>query len=335
MCLANKPVEFKTKLIHDNKIYLKLSDVAKALGYKQQDFINKHPSILEKISGVQCILETDYNKLLSDNESALSLQGQIEVTKVESLRAKVDSVMSFQPLKMLFARDYLQMVTTRNGCGSIEEYIVTHELPKEKQKALQELIQDKESNSHYQKMIDYLHDKEQFDIDIRSCGLDVQFLTSIKSDGRINLDVYVVGRAVFRSITDFGDYALWNDMYIDDGGDVILPWCNYDSNNPEERLINISVMELDRDFKKYNAIENMLWCIENLKVDALEDYEYEIFGFHGDTIDFSMGIELLAKVITPNAIDTIYTDRVIDEETGLYLTEFDKENVFEEDFRKK
>lgn len=333
--MANKPVKFKTKLIHDNNVYLKLSDVAKVLGYKQQDFINKHSSLIEKISGVQCIRETDYNKLLSDNEKALRVQGQIEVSKVETLRNKIDCVLNFQPLKMLFARDYLQMVTTRNGCGSIEEYIITHELPKEKQKALQELIQNNEtSKKYYQNMIDYLNDKGRFDIDkIRSCGLDIQFLTSIKCDGRIDLAAYVVGKGVFCCVSDLGDYSSWIDMYVNDNGDVILPWYNYDSSNPEERLINLSQINIDRNFSNYNVVENMLWCIENLKVDVLEDYEYEIFGCHDDTIDFSMPIELLVKIIKPELVSTIYTDRIIDVETGLYLTDFDKERVFEEDFK--
>ena len=54
--MANKTIKFNTKIINDNKMYLKVSDVAKALGYsKAQDFINEHSSLVEKISGVQCV----------------------------------------------------------------------------------------------------------------------------------------------------------------------------------------------------------------------------------------------------------------------------------------
>ena len=67
----------------------------------------------------------------------------------------------------------------------------------------------------------------------------------------------------------------------------------------------------------------------------LEDYEYDIFGLCDGVIDFSMGIELLVKLIKPDAVSTIFTDRLIDVETGLYLTEFDKEKVFKEDFGDK
>ena len=48
--MANKTVKFDTKIIHDNKVYLPLSDVVKALGYKRADFISKFPSLIEKIS---------------------------------------------------------------------------------------------------------------------------------------------------------------------------------------------------------------------------------------------------------------------------------------------
>ena len=330
--MANKTVKFSTKIINDSKVYLKVSDVSKTLGYsKQQDFISEHPSLVEKISGIQCIRETDYNNLLSENETALQKQGQIEVTKIETLRSKIDAVMSFQPLKMLLARDYLQMMVDRTGCKSSEEYIITHEIPEEKRKALQELMQQKENNSSYKSMIEYLQDKERFDLDnVRSFGLDIQYLISIDCTGSVHMDSYVVGNGIFYSFTDLGDYEQWNDMYYDENGDVILPWYDYVKN--EKRLINLSKVDIDRNFNKYNVIENMLWCIENLEVTAIEDYECEVFGYHGDTVDFSMSIELLVKLIKPDAVSTIYTDKLIDVETLKSITDFDKERVFAEDF---
>lgn len=331
--MANKTVKFNTKIIHDNKVYLPISDVVKALSYKRADFIYQHSQLVEKISGVLCIRETDYNNLLTENESALHKQGQIEVTKIETLRSKIDSVMSFQPLKFALMRNYLQVMAARTGCESIEQYVLTHEIPKEKQKALTELMQDSKSNSMYRSMIAYLNDKEKFDVEkIKSFGLDVQYLISIKCDGRVGIDVFVVGRGIFHYITDFGDYASWNEVYVDDNGDLILPWCNFDANEPEEDLINLSQTGIDRDFSKYNAVENMIWCIENLNVDVMEDYESSVFSMYEDTIKFDMSLELLVKILKPDAVDTIYTDRLIDVETCKTITEFDAEKVFEEDY---
>ncbi|MBQ6886253.1 MAG: hypothetical protein IJN54_01910 [Lachnospiraceae bacterium] len=332
--MKNKTVKFNIKLIQDNKVYLPLSDVVKALGYKRADFINEHSQLIEKISGVQCIRETDYNNLLAENESALHKQGQIEITRIETLRSKIDSVMSFQGLKFALARDYLQMMAARTGCKSVEQYVLTHEIPQEKQKALQELMQDGKSNSNYRSMIEFIHDKERFDIDkIRNFGLDVQYLTSIDCTGNVGLDAYIVGQGVFHSFSDLGDYEQWHDLYKDDDGNLILPWCDYIKN--EEMLINLSENRIDRDFRQYNAIENMIWCIDNLGVDitAIEDYEYEVFGCHTNTIDFAMPIELLVKLIKPNAVSTIYTDKLIDVETFRTITDFNSERVFEEDYK--
>lgn len=330
--MSSKPIEFKTKFIQDNKVYLLLSDVVKALGCKRLDFINEHSQLVEKIIGVLCVQETDYNNLLAENETALSNQGQIEVTKIETLRSKVDTVMSFQPLKFVLARDYLQMMAARTGCKSMEEYVLVHEIPEEKQKALQELIQKNEySKNSYQKMIDYLNNREKFDAEkVRSFGFDLQYLTSIKSDGRLNLDAFIVGQGVFHRVTNFGDYELWNEMYMDEKEHILLPWYNYDYQ--EEQLINLSETNIDRDFSKYNVVENMIWCIENLNIQALEDYEYSVFSMYEDTIKFDMCLELLVKLIKSDVVDTIYIDKIIDVETEDYLTEFDKKKVFSEDF---
>ena len=122
-------------------------------------------------------------------------------------------------------------------------------------------------------------------------------------------------------------------MYLDDRGQIILPSYNYDYQ--EEQLINLSETAIDRDFSKYNVVENMIWCIENLKVDVMEDYESSVFSMYEDTIKFDMSLELLVKMIRPDKVDTIFVDNIIDVETGMILTEFEKEKVFEEDFRNK
>lgn len=332
--MANKTVKFSTKIINDNKVYLKASDVAKALGYsKQQDFIKEHSKLVEKISGILCVKETDFNDLLSQNELALQKQGQIEVTKIETLRSKVDSVMSFQGLKLLLARDFLQMMADRTGCASKEEYIVTHEIPAEKRKALQELMQNSQSNSNYLNMVEYLHDKERLDIEkLHSFDLDVQYLVSIDCCGKVDIDAYVVGCGVFCRLSDLGDYAMWNEIYTDDNGDVILPYCNYDATNPEEELIILPKLGIAHDFRQGNVVENMIWCIQNRDVTALEDYEFAVFSYFDGVIDFDMSIELLAKIIKPDAVSTIYTDTLIDLETMQSITDFDSEKVFKEDF---
>lgn len=328
-----KQIKFTTKIFHDNKVYLKLSDVAKALNYhNQQDFINDYPQLIKKISGIQCINEFDYNDLLSANNEALSRQGQIEITKVETLRSNIDSMIDIKSLEMTCPSNYINIMADKTGCKSPKEYIMVHEIPEEKKKILHELMRTNENrNRSYRDKVQYVLDKEQFDIDIiRYHGLDVQFLTSIDGNGEMSLEAFVVGKGVFYNVTDYGDYALWNALHTNKEGDVILPWYNYNSNNPKTLLINLSKSNIDRDFSNFNVVENMLWCIENLDVKALEDYGCSVFGYKDDTIDFCMSIELLAKMIRPDTVNIVYVDKIIDAETGLYMTEFDKETVFAE-----
>ncbi|MDD3362790.1 MAG: hypothetical protein PHW34_14075 [Hespellia sp.] len=332
--MKNKPVKFEKRIFHKEKVYLKLSDVVKALGYSsKQKFIDEHDKDVVSLSGIgQCVAETTFNDLLSNDPVAFSNQGQLEVTKVETLRSKIDSVIGFQPLKFMLFGNYLTMMAAMTGCKSEEEYIITHEIPKEKRKALEELIRDNDSNPNYTKMIEYINDKERFDLEhIRSFNLDVQYLSSIDCTGKTDLDVFVCGHGVFCHITDFGDYELWNDMYRDDKGDIILPWCNYDLQNSEEVLVNLSQTNIDRDFSKYNAVDNMIWCIENLAVTGLEDYEYAVFDYDNDAgIRFSMSAELLVKLIKPDTISTIYTDTILDIVTEKYITEVDADTVLVE-----
>ena len=331
--MANKIIKFNTKVINNNNVYLKVSDVAKVFNMKMADFKQSHSDIIEKIPSCgDCILETEFNKLLSEDSSAMKNQGQLEITKVESLRAKTDSVISFQPFKMLLGRSMLQQLADMKGCKSIEEYITTYELPEEMNKELKELMQNSERNTGYIKMVDYtFHKTDEFDIEkIRSFGLDVQVLTSIKCDGRMNLDVFVVGKGIFYGITNYGDYEQWDNLYTNSNGDLILPYCDFDSNSPEEIEINLSQSGIDRNFQEHTVIENMLWCIENLKVTEIENYEYDVIGCNLDTIQFSVPIELLIKMIRPDEVRTIYVDKIVDLEYGGYLTDVKDMKVFAE-----
>lgn len=178
-------------------------------------------------------------------------------------------------------------------------------------------------------MVDYLfHGTGDFDIEkIRSFGLDVQVLTSIQCDGKIDLEAFVVGKGVFHRVTDLGDYELWDELYIDDNEDLILPYCDYDAINPEGRNINISKSGIDRDFGEHNVVENIIWCIENLQVTD-EDYEYDVIGCDLDTIQFSVPIELLIKMIRPDAVSTVYVDKIVDFEYEGYLTDVRDMSVY-------
>ena len=120
-----KEIKFTTKIFQENKVYLALSDVAKALNYPtKQSFVDAHNDIITRIKGIgDCILETDYNSLLVKDSVALAKQKHVEITKVDTLRSKIDMVTGMYPLKLAFGKGYFEMMARKYGCMSVEEYI--------------------------------------------------------------------------------------------------------------------------------------------------------------------------------------------------------------------
>lgn len=336
--MANKQaVKFKTKIFHDNKVYLRLSDAAKALNYPQkQSFIDLHSDMITRIKGIgDCVLETDYNSLLVKDDNALSKQGHIEITKVDTLRSKIEIVTSMYPLKLAFGKEYFELMARKHGCISVEEYILKYDLPEEEQKCLKEIQEHRESNTYYKEEISALYDKSKLDIDkLRQCGLDIQVMTQITSNGHMKLISYIVGKGVFIEFSSY-DYHEWDKISIDEKGNILVPYFNYDDCPEEdEQIINLSDSGIGRDFRKYSIVENLIWCIENLEVGSLEDYEYDVFHYRSDTIDFEQSIELLVKMIKPDSSNTVYVDGIVTCEEEVYITDFDEQEVFERQERK-
>lgn len=330
MSKKEKGTEFDTKIFCKNKVYLPVDDARKALGFKnQKDFIQFHGDKVTKIKGAgNCISETDYNDLLSKNKDALSKQGCLEITKVDTLRSKINMTISMYPLKFLLGRDYFEIMTKNHGCSSIDEYIYKYDLPKENKKSLEEITQLQEKNKHYREDIELLQDKSKIDVSkLKQCGLDVQHITTVECNGSMGLQNYIVGVGVFYKFDRF-DYEEWDRIAIDEKGDIILPYFNYDSKNPEEELINLSKSVVDRDFRDYSVAENMIWCLENLKVEALEDYEYSVFSYKDNTINFDVPADLMVKIIRPDSISTIFIDGIVDYLEEEYITEHANKKIF-------
>lgn len=318
-------------------MYLRLSDVAKALDYKtKRSFVDAHGDMIIKIKGIgDCILETDYNSLLVKDNNALSKQRHIEITKVDTLRGKIEVVTSMYPLKLAFGKGYFEMMARNHGCLSVEEYILQYDIPEEEKKCLKEIQEHRESNTYYKEEVNALYDKSKLDIGkLRQCGLDIQVMTQIQSDGHMKLIYYIVGNGVFIEYSSY-DYHEWDKISIDENGNILVPYFNYDDHPEEgEQIINLSETVIDRDFRKYSMVENLAWCIENLEVGSLEDYEHEVFGYHSDTINFEISIELLVKMINPDASNTVYVDGIVGYEEEVYITDFDEQEVFERQERK-
>lgn len=311
----------------------KESDVTKMMEISEKAFCKKYSDKIVEIPGCRkCIAETDFNLLISDDKELFKKMGMLEVTKVETLRSEITSIISFQPLKFMMAKEYLNMMKIKTGCKSEQQYVEKYEIPKEFDEALQRFMNSHHDNSYYKSMINYLKNKECFDLDkIRELGLDIQYLSSITSDGSMTLEVFVVGKGIFYSVLEDDEGEQWNEIHIDEMGNIKLPYFSYYSDRVEERIINLSHTEVDRDFSKYNTVENIQWCIQNLNMKGIEDYEFDVLGYHSDAIDLRIHTDLLVKMIVPDAIDTIFTDQIIDLEKLVWITDVSDMRVFAQD----
>lgn len=325
-----KSIMFKTKIFHEGKMYLLVSDVTKLMEISEKAFCKKYSDKIVEIPGCRkCIAETDFNLLISDDKELFKKMGMLEVTKVETLRSEIASIISFQPLKFMMAKEYLNMMKIKTGCKSEQQYVEKYEIAKEFDEALQRFMNSHHDNSYYKSMINYLKNKECFDLDkIRELGLDIQYLSSITSDGSMTLEVFVVGKGIFYSVLEDDEGEQWNEIHIDEMGNIKLPYFSYYSDRVEERIINLSHTEVDRDFSKYNTVENIQWCIQNLNMKGIEDYEFDVLGYHSDAIDLRIHTDLLVKMIVPDAIDTIFTDQIIDLEKLVWITDVSDMRVF-------
>ena len=89
-----KSIMFKTKIFHEGKMYLLVSDVIKLMEISEKAFCKKYSDKIVEIPGCRkCIAETDFNLLISDDKELFKKMGMLEVTKVETLRSEIASIM--------------------------------------------------------------------------------------------------------------------------------------------------------------------------------------------------------------------------------------------------
>ena len=149
-----KSIMFKTKIFHEVKMYLLVSDVTKMMEISEKAFCKKYSDKIVEIPGCRkCIAETDFNLLISDDKELFKKMGMLEVTKVEILRSEIASIISFQPLKFMMAKEYLNMMKIKTGCKSEQQYVEKYEIPKEFDEALQRFMNSHHDNSYYKSMI--------------------------------------------------------------------------------------------------------------------------------------------------------------------------------------
>ena len=77
-----KSIMFKTKIFHEGKMYLLVSDVTKLMEISERAFCKKYSDKIVEIPGCRkCIAETDFNLLISDDKELFQENGYVRSNK--------------------------------------------------------------------------------------------------------------------------------------------------------------------------------------------------------------------------------------------------------------
>ena len=301
-----KVVEFEVKVVFKGEVYLRVADVCKVFGYKtQKAFIADYADKVVKIKGCgNCIAQTDYNRLLEEDEDAYATQEIKEVTKVSDARIEYNSHKKILGLKKMFGLKRLAMAKNM----TVDQYIEQVELPRNKEQAVSDTLNSKNNYATYVKKIAELKDRFS---GLEEFGLQLRFLTR-ESESDIDFRAYILGNGVIREVTWFDDdnYCEYDKLYINEAGDLILPV--YDWDNDIRSEVNLSDTKLDRDFRQYSMIENLLYiCQEQIAYKSTFDDDY-IFSYDNDVFSLYVPTEFMSFIMKPSDSKYVYYDGVAD-----------------------
>ena len=272
---------FDTKLILNDKVYLSLKDIYKIVPADDMNVDDFEILVrnLKATCGEIFVPEEDYNTAIVQNEKYYEYtKGREEITKVSSLST------------ILNTDDFLRALFSA----------FNHGMPLSSDKDYESLKKDVEcdivSTKYFDKKMETLNNKDLFNIDhLRELGLDVQYITEVSPEGRVGLDVYVVGEGFFYYLFfDDNDYRdeKWETATLTENGDIHLERDQIDTPETEKTIKRNG----NRDFRKYSVFENVLWCLQNCEV--AHDWTDELT-VNEDGIYCPANIDLIAKILNP------------------------------------
>lgn len=249
------------------------------------------------------VSEDVFNNALALNPDAFMKNGGLfELTRVSSLSCRVEDMNRLMPLKLMFLksmgvdeddavdkiisddnRDMLKFANQicSEGCNVSVDYLNLVSLLKK----------------NYDSIVGKLH---KYDVDL-------QFLTEIRH-GSFGLMCFVVGKGIFYEIyiKDW-DAVMFDGLIVVDNV-LHIP----DLDDVEDTLLDLNKCRdvCDRDFRGYGARENLLWCLQNMKL--ANDFEDEISCRVGG-VSVSVNLSLFAKFMNSvSFLDEIYIDGIVD-----------------------
>ena len=111
-------------------------------------------------------------------------------------------------------------------------------------------------------------------------------------------------------VTNFDDCCNcceYDKLYINEVGNVILPFYNWDENLKGE--INLSETKIDRDFRQYGMVENLCYiCQEEVGYKSTLDGDY--ISYDDDVFNLYLETEFVLAMMKPSDSRYVYYDGV-------------------------
>lgn len=286
---------FKKRILYETKVYLIIKDCVDVLETNIDTFKSYCNNIINIADIGECIDENEFNFILKEYFS--DTPASIQLTNYQTLDVKVGDIIRLYPLKRLFADDLFKRQSEIYGL-SIEEYLEQIDFPNEVEKEKEKLkikydIQDK--IEQYKKEIEQ-GIKNINNIPFEKYNIELQHL-SIIENGKIFFKSYYVGDGIFWSISpELMIDDLWEDATLKDNS-IIIPSVNYSCG-----YMKLS-KEIDRDFRKYSVMDNILYCLYNIQA---EDEWTDYIELRKGGINIDVSKSFLMKLVNPKNCANMY-----------------------------
>ena len=314
--MLNKIELFKTRIFHENKTYLLVSDAAKALGYvSTADFMDKYSELIVIIEQMpKLISETDFNWLLSNDAVSMEKLKHLEITQIDTLRMKTETHKNLYPLKVMFASEMFKRKALYAGLSTVEEYIEKVDYPSEICEMVKEMQKEKDVIRAYKEQILRLKDSKLIDFRLLDkLGLEIQNYTRIK-EGRAYLESFIVGKGIFYMIylEGGGDYT---NLMVDNG-ELFLSEYDFTEDRFVQRKIGRDSSE--RDYRKFGVIENIIYVLMNKRID---DAGVDLLECSEAGVKMYISQSEVIKLFNPNLYrELLLMEGIVDFSCNSYLT---------------
>lgn len=155
--------KFNTRVFSNDSVFLKAADCADAFGCSEEKFRSYYSNLIVTVDGIPGLVsEDDYNALLMKMPDTFAKQLHVEMTKVVTLNAEIESFRRLYGLKLAFCGQLFEKKAREKGCETVDEYISRYDFPEEAADIVKDFYRSAVSTKYYDSYVKLLRDHRVF-----------------------------------------------------------------------------------------------------------------------------------------------------------------------------